>query len=427
MKNKTILVSIISSVFLQVITIICGFFVTRLIIVNYGSDVNGLITSITRFLAFITLLESGVALVIRAALYKPIASNDKNTIEMILKTSEKFFRKLAIIFIFYVVVICGVLPQFVSNSFENNFTIIMIIIISLSTFAEYYFGLTYSLFLQAYYKKYIYYGIQSLILLLNTIIIVILILNRSNIQIVKLASCFIFILKPIIQNIYIKKKFKINLKNVKYDYKLEKKWDGLAQYISTVINNNTDVILLTICSNVSEVSVYAIYSVIINSVRNLVQSFANGVDSTFGDLIAKNELENLNKNFNKFKRFYYLIATGAFILTSILIMPFVYFYTKGITDANYFRPVFAYIMIIAQYIEVIKKPYFDLVLAKGDFKQTRNGAWLETIINIAISCILVWKLGIIGVAIGTLVSVSIRTIEIIHYASKNILYKREKC
>lgn len=418
---KKTLLNIGSAVLLQIITIICGFVITKLTIVTYGSDVNGLIASITRFLAFITLLESGFPLVIRALFYKPIAENDKESIAKILKTSENFFRKIAIIFIIYIVILCFILPKVVSNEFDKSFTISLIVIIAISTFQEYYFGLSYSLLLQAYHKKYIYHNIQIITVLLNAIVTIILIYCKCNIQTVKLASSFIFILRPIIQNIYVKKKFRINLKNVESDYKIEKKWDGLAQYISTVINNNTDVVLITLCSTVTEVSVYALYSVIINSVKNLIQSFANGIDTTYGDMIAKNKQEALNKSFKKFRKFYYLIATIAFLLTAVLIMPFIFFYTKGISDANYIRPIFALIMIVAQYIEVLKKPYFDLVLAKGDFKQTKNGAWIESILNIVISFILVWYWGIIGVAIGTLISVSIRTVEIVHYTSKNIL------
>ena len=41
----------------QAITIICGFILPRFILKGYGSEVNGLITSITQFLGFISFLE----------------------------------------------------------------------------------------------------------------------------------------------------------------------------------------------------------------------------------------------------------------------------------------------------------------------------------------------------------------------------------
>ena len=49
---------------------------------------------------------------------------------------------------------------------------------------------------------------------------------------------------------------------------------------------------------------------------------------------------------------------------------------------------------------------------------------MEAIINIVLSVILVVKYGIIGVAIGTLVAMIIRTMEFVNYSSKNILKRK---
>lgn len=58
MRTKKAILNIIASLLLQVIVLICGFIVPKLIITNFGSKVNGLISSITQFLAYISLLES---------------------------------------------------------------------------------------------------------------------------------------------------------------------------------------------------------------------------------------------------------------------------------------------------------------------------------------------------------------------------------
>lgn len=58
MRSKKALKNIISSLLLQLVTVICGLILPRAIIGKYGSNVNGLISSITQFLTYITLLES---------------------------------------------------------------------------------------------------------------------------------------------------------------------------------------------------------------------------------------------------------------------------------------------------------------------------------------------------------------------------------
>ena len=75
MKNNITLKNIVSNIILQVVTIISGFIIPRIILINLGSDVNGLVASLNQFLNYITLLEGGVSSVILANLYKPLILN----------------------------------------------------------------------------------------------------------------------------------------------------------------------------------------------------------------------------------------------------------------------------------------------------------------------------------------------------------------
>ena len=286
---------------------------------------------------------------------------------------------------------------------------------------EYYLGMTYQVFLHADQRPYVTYIIQTITLILNTISIIILVKLNASIQIVKLVSTVIFIFRPIVHNLYVKRKYNIYLKNVKDDYVFKQKWNGLAQHIAYIVHNNTDIIVLTICSDIKNVSIYSVYMIITNGIKNVVSCFTGGIYAEFGKLIAKKEIDKLNIMFKKFINIYYTISSILFISSIFLIVPFVKLYTKGITDANYIVPVFAYLMILCKFLLILKEPYHNLVLAAGHFKQTQKGAILEATSNLVISFILVFKYGIIGVAIGTLVSLLIRTTELMYYASKNIL------
>lgn len=424
MRSKKAVKNIIASILLQIATFICGLIVPRLILANYGSDVNGLINSITQFLAYISLLESGFGPVVKSILYKPIANKDRSQIERILKSSEKFFRQIAFVFIIYILILCIIYPKFVNQEFDTLFTVSLILIIGISTFAEYFFGMTYRLFLQADQKTYVTSYIQIGTTILNTIMTLILIKLKASIQLVKLISATIFILRPILQNLYVKNKYGINFKKADKNYTIKQKWDGLAQHIAGVIYSNTDVTLLTIFSNVKEVSVYSVYNLIINGVKNVTSIFSSAIEAGFGDMIAKHEKENLNKKFNMYEFIYLSIVTVVFACTASLIVPFVRVYTNGITDIEYVRYAFAYIIVIAAFMFSIKTPYNSLANTAGKFKETRRGAWIEAISNFVISLVLVFKFGIVGVAIGTLISVIIRGVELIIFTNKNILKRK---
>lgn len=421
MRSKNAIFNIISNLVLQVVVVIYGFIVPKIIIVSFGSDVNGLISSITQFLAYISLLESGFGPVVKAALYKPIAKKDKKEISSIINTAERFFKKIALIFVLYMISLCFVYPLLVNISFGKLYTISLIIIISISTFAEYFFGMAYRLYLQANQKAYVISIIQIVTYILSVIFVVILAKLNCSIQVIKLISGLIFVLRPIMQNLYVRKKYNLNLKENNEKYDLKQKWDGLAQHIAAVIHGNTDITILTIFCSLSEVSVYSVYYLVVKGVKSIIQAFASGMDSIFGNMLAKGEHKNLNKKFKVYELLYFSIVTIAFSSTMVLIVPFIEVYTKGITDANYIRHLFGYLIVISEYIWAIRLPYSTITLAAGHFKQTRIGAWIEAFVNIVISIILVNKFGIVGVAIGTIIAMSIRTIEFIYHTNKYIL------
>lgn len=406
---------------LQFVVVIYGFIVPQIIISNFGSSVNGLISSITQFLAYITLLESGFGPVVKAMLYKPIAEKDNKTIKNILKASENFFRTIARIFIVYIIALTILYPILVRNEFSNVYTISLILIIAISTFAEYFFGMTYRLYLQAEQKTYIISIIQVLTYILSTITIVILAKLNASIQIIKLVSSMIFVLRPLLQNYYVRKKYNMNLKDAEGNYKIKQKWDGLAQHVAAVIHGNTDITILTFFCSLTEVSVYSVYYLVVAGIRKIIEAFSSGIDASWGDMIAKNEYENLNEKFDLYEVLYFIVCTIVFASAIVLIVPFVSVYTRDINDANYIRYTFGYLIVISEFIWAIRLPYSSIILAAGHFKETRIGAWIEAISNIVISIILVFKFGIIGVTIGTIVAMIIRTIEFIYHTNKYVL------
>ncbi len=420
MRSKKAIYNIVSNLVLQVVIVLYGFIVPKIIINKFGSDVNGLISSITQFLAYISLLESGFGPVVKAALYKPIANKDKKTIAGILKTSEKFFKTIAYIFLVYIILLSIFYPLLVSNNFGYLYTISLIIIIAISTFAEYFFGMTYKLYLQADQRTYVISIIQILTYFFSTILIVAMAKLGMSIQVIKLVSGVIFVLRPILQNLYVKKKYQFDLEN-NNKYELKQKWDGLAQHIAAVIHGNTDVTILTFFCKLSEVSVYSVYYLVVKGVKSIIQAFSSGIDASFGDMIAKGEHDNLNRKFGMYEVAYFTVCTIVFSCTMVLIVPFVRVYTKGITDANYVRYLFGYLIVISEYIWAIRVPYSSITLAAGHFKETRVGAWVEAITNIVVSLIFVKKFGIIGVTIGTIVGMTIRTIEFVFHTNKYIL------
>ena len=256
--------NIITSLILQIVTIICGLILPRLIIKTYGSATNGLINSITQFLSYIALLDSGFGLVVKSLLYKPISEKNDREIKKILHATNKFFSNIAFIFLVYIIILCIIYPLLVKNQFDYLFIISLIIVLSISTISEYFIGITYSIYIQASQENYIISTIQIVTTILNTIISAILIKLNFSIQIVKLITMTLFAIRPFLLKEYVKRKYKLNINHKeKSNYIIKQKWDGLAQHIAFVVHSNTDIAILSIFSTMKEVSVYSVYLLII--------------------------------------------------------------------------------------------------------------------------------------------------------------------
>ena len=122
-------------------------------------------------------------------------------------------RRLALIFAGLVLVFACVYPLLISDEFDWLFSATLIMIISISTFAEYYFGFTYQMLISADQKDYISSILSIITIIFNTIISVVLINNNFSIHMVKLGSAFANIITPVFLYIYCHKHY--NLKKIK--------------------------------------------------------------------------------------------------------------------------------------------------------------------------------------------------------------------
>ena len=407
----------------QAIVIICGLIVPKLMISTFGSGQYGAVTSIVTFLSYITLLEGGIGAVTRSALYKAFADKSQYEINAIITESKRMYRKIAMIFIVYILFLAVFFRQISYDSvFSFWYTFFLVIVIALSDFAEYFFGITYSLLLQSDQMNYVTVNLRSIITVLNTVLIVILIRFRCDILTVKLVSSLVYVLQPITLSLYARKRY--HLSEVKTDKQfLHNKWSALGQHIAWSLHNNTDVSVLTIFKGMTYVAVYQVYNMIVNNMNNLLSAFMSGSEAVFGSMLRNNETDNLKRSFGYYETFSSLMSVCLLSVATVLIVPFVKLYTSGVTDADYINQPFATMLILAVLLQCMRTPYANIITAAGRFKETQNGAYGEAVINIIVSVILVIRLGLIGVAIGTVAATLFRQVFYVDYLSKHILYR----
>lgn len=421
MRTKKALLNSVSSLVKQLITVICGFILRYLILSAFGSEINGAVSSITQFLGYISLLEAGVGGVTRAALYKPLAEGNCKEISGISNATQSFFRKLSIVFLIYAVVLSVSFKYISSTDLSVTFTGSLVLVIAISTFAEYYFGITNSLILQADQRNYIATALQIGTVALNTVMSIILIKLGCGIHVVKLGSAVVYMLRPLFLSIIVRKKYKINRSEPVNNEAIKQRWNGLGQHIAFFMHNNTDSMVVTIFLGLKWMSVYSVYYMIVNGIRNIVIAFTGGSEAAFGNMIAKGEKDILNSRFKMEETLSACIITELFSTTGLLLTDFIKIYTKGVSDINYNIPVFGILLVISEAIHCIKQDYHMLVLAAGHYKETQKAAFIEAALNIVLSVILVNVIGISGVIIATIVSTIYHMLYYVLYLRKTIL------
>ena len=421
MRKKLLAKNTVASLLSQITALVCGFILPRLFLEYFGSEVNGLVNSITQFLGVISFLELGVGAVVQSSLYKPLAEGDKQQVSRVMVSADRFFRRLAQILLGYVLLLVTVYPLIANQSFGYLYTATLIAAISISSFSQYYFGIVNSLLLNADQRGYIQYNALTITVVLNTVVCVFMIKLGGSVQLVKLTTSLIYLARPLALRIYVNRRYQIDWK-IQYDGEpIQQKWNGVAQHIAAVVLDGTDTIVLTLLSTLSNVSIYSVYFMVIKGVKTLFLSMTNGIQSLLGELWARQELEELRKTFGWTEWCIHTGTTFVFSCTAALIVPFVRVYTAGINDANYIQPAFAILLTLANAMHCLRLPYNIMVLAAGHYKQTQKNYIVAATINIVLSVLTVKAWGLIGVAIGTFAAMAYQTVWLAIYDSKHFV------
>ena len=109
-KAKKFFVNLGMSIVSQVIILFLGFVIPRIIMLSYGSDTNGLTSTITQIFTYLSLLEAGISQATRNKLFKPINEDNRGEISYWLSVSRHYFRKISAIYFCVVLVIAFIFP-----------------------------------------------------------------------------------------------------------------------------------------------------------------------------------------------------------------------------------------------------------------------------------------------------------------------------
>lgn len=420
-RSKSLKLNMIMGLLQELVAVICGLILPRVVLAYFGSTYNGIVNSITQFMAFSVVLRSGLGAVTNAALFKPLAEKNDAVVSGIMVATKDFMNKVGWLLALCIVGFAVAYPLIVADEFGYWFSFTLVLVIGASSFVENMFSIKYKILLQADQKYYIQTICTVIAQVLSTAFSILLIVAGAGIHLVKLGAVVGMLTTPFMLKIYVDRHYTIDWKAEPNTVAIKSRWDAFAQQLAQIMNNNVATIVMTFFTSLSEVSVYSVYYMVTRNVTSLFSSALNGVKATFGNMIAKGEQENLQKRFRNIEFLTYTCGTIIFVTTAILITPFVLVYTKNITDVNYDRYWLGVSISLVSMMTVVRLPYQLLVEAAGIFKETRNGAFLEIVLNVVFSVVFVNLFGVIGVVMGGFAATVVRTTQFAIVSHKKVL------
>lgn len=424
--SKYLIKNTITSVLYQIVSIVCAFILPRLILSYYGSEVNGLLNSIASFLGVITYLEFGISAIVQSALYLPLYQKKTDGINKVMHSAQKFFNKIGYTLVVYVIVLCLLYPRFIANAFDSWFVIILVLCTSANLFAQYFWGITNQLLLYADQHGYIAYSTQIITVIVNTVLCAILIKSGFSIQLVKLTTATIFIIRPIVYSVYVKLHYQIAVPTNHDGEEITQKWNGIAQHLAAVLLGSFAPIVLTFFSSLSSVSIFAVYFMVIGGLNTLVNSLSGGIHPYIGNIYASGDFNKLYLSFQKIEYSINAFSLLLFGSSLILLRPFVLVYTQDITDTDYNVPVFAAILTLSYFFYSIRLPFHIMVQASNRYRDTQK-YYLTSVILIVVGSIAgVLLFDINGVGIGSLIAMLYQYLALSYYSHNNILESSSK-
>lgn len=406
----------------QLVTLVFGLIVPRLFIQTFGSEMNGLLSSLGNLYSYLALVEAGVGTVAIQALYGPVGRNDKKSINEIMTATSNYYNKAGFMYLVGVIAIAIIYPLTVTTTIPWTTIVLLVFLNGIGGVINFWVQGKYLVLLQAEGKKYLMSIVTMLIYIAQNIVKIVLLLQGFDVIAIHIGYFIISLCQMGFYFYYMRRNYKwLDLHSVPNKAALSQSNAVLVQQITWMICSNTDILVLTyVAQDLKAVSVYSVYLMVYSTIEKLFSTFFGSFHYVLGQKYNTDQAGymTMHRTYEAVSMFgSFALYTIAFILTT----PFMKIYTAGITDVAYVDRYLPFLFTFMHLLSSSREASSRVINFAGHFKQMQWRAMLESVSNLVSSIILVKILGIYGVLLGTIIAYLYRTNDIIIYANRKIL------
>ncbi len=424
MKDKRGIWNITSALIQQLIVIAFGLILPKLFIVGYGSEMNGLLSSISQVYVYVSLIGGGIGTAALQALYRTTVSDDRQATNGVLAATHQIYKRTGAVYLSVVIVLAAVYPMVIDAEIPQLTIALIILFSGLESVLSFYCHGKYRVLLRAEGKNYILNNLSLITYILNSFLKIFLISRQCSIIVIQGLVMALTCWQAFFLWAYVRKKYSwVNIR-VKPDFDaVSVRKSVVVHKVSNLVFSNTDVIILTAACGLKVVSVYSLYNSFFYMVKSLLFSFLEGVQYKLAQTFHA-DFATFKKMQDRFETVYMTLTFLLYSLLYLLIIPFMRIYTAGITDIQYIDRYLPILFTSVFLLQAARGPMQLVVEYARQYKETKQQAITEMGINLTVTLVSVYFLGIYGALLGTVAALVYRANAIILYVNKRILDRK---
>lgn len=395
------------NIFSQILNLLIQFVSRTFFIKILGNEYLGINGLFSNILTILSLADMGIGTVLIYSMYKPLAENNEEKMKALMNIYKKIYNIIALTVLIIGLCITPFLQVFIKDMPNIQHIRFIFILYLLNTVVSYLCVYKISI-INADQKNYIVTTRQQIFNIIANFIMIMVLVTTHNF----ILYLIVQMLFSIISNIYLSslaEKMYPFIKDTK-GYKLTKeekmqiKKDTFAMMlhkIGGVVVGGTDNLIMSAMIGLEAVGIYSNYLLIINAIKKFTTQYFNSMSASIGNLNAMKDKEYSYDIFKKVFFGNFWIFTFCSICLFCLLNPFIEIWV-GIDYTFHISIVAA--IVISFYIEGMRQTVLIFREAMGIFTKDQLKPVIEAIVNLIVSVMLTLKFGIIGIILGTIIS-----------------------
>ncbi len=409
MRTSKSIRNVIVTLGAQIINILLTFVGRTVFNIMLGEECLGINTVFTQTLTVLSLAELGFGSAIIYSMYKPLADGDEKKIKALMDLYKKAYLIVALVITILSIPLIPFLYVLTKGQDGGqNLTIIYLLYVA-NTVVTYLYAYKRSIIIADQNMHIVTLYQYTLTSIQQIIQIIFLYMTKSFVLYLIIQILINFLINYLISKKaekmypYLKEKENIEL-DLETKNTIFRNIKAMFMHrAGDVVMNSTDSLILSAFTGVVNAGFYGNYKMILSAISGILNQIFNSVVASVGNMGAKESIEKIHSTYLSINFIGFWIYSFCTICFFTLLNPFI---TLWMGESSLFNMWVVFFICANFYMTGMRRATLIFRDAMGLFWYDRYKAVVECIMNLVLSIILVQKIGIAGIFLGTIFSMA---------------------